>query len=270
MLKFAGLIADRYPGFRRWANRMFYQFLALVDDRGEVTLMNYGYTPLSHDVPLLPLNAPDEPNRLCLQLYHHVADAVDLRDKDVLEVGSGRGGGAAYINRAFSPKTTTGVDYSERAVAFCQEAHKQPGLSFVYGDAEALPFEDQQFDVVINVESSHGYGSMRQFLTEALRVLKPGGHLLWADFRAPREIDGLDEEFRAAGFETISTEVITDHVLGAMEMQGERYRALIKRKVPFFARGLFYHYAGVEGTGVFNALRSGDLIYLHRVLLRPG
>ena len=33
------------------------------------------------------------------QLYHYVAAAVDLDGKKVLEVGSGRGGGANYVTR---------------------------------------------------------------------------------------------------------------------------------------------------------------------------
>ncbi|SVD50227.1 uncharacterized protein METZ01_LOCUS403081 [marine metagenome] len=33
------------------------------------------------------------------QLYHYVAASVDLDGKKVLEVGSGRGGGANYVTR---------------------------------------------------------------------------------------------------------------------------------------------------------------------------
>ena len=39
-------------------------------------------------------------------------------------------------------------------------------------------------DVVLNVESSHCYGSMPRFLAEVRRVLEPRGYFLHADFRA--------------------------------------------------------------------------------------
>jgi len=271
MLQFVGNIVNRSPALRRGFNRMFYQFLAGVDRDGEVTLMNYGYIPSEPDAAPIPLSTADEANRLCLQLYHHVASAVDLRGRDVLEVGSGRGGGAAYVRRVFNPRSLTGVDYSERAVAFCQRAHREPGLTFVHGDAEALPFEDRRFDAALNVESSHCYGVMRRFLSEAYRVLKPGGHLLWADFRSPDEEASVDDDLRAVGFDIKQSATITPNVLAAMAQQGERYRALIDRNVPRFARGVFYHYAGVDGRSlVLDKLRAGELVYLRRALVKPA
>lgn len=268
MLDIAGAAARRWPWFRRSTNRLFYQFLARLDTAGEVTLMNYGYVPSAPDEPEIPLDAADEKNRLCLQLYHYLASGVDLRGKDALEIGSGRGGGAAWVRKTFSPGSMTGVDYSERAVAFCRKTHRADGLSFVYGDAEALPFEDERFDVALNLESSHCYGSMPKFLAEVRRVLKPGGVLSWADFRSPDDVPGVDAGLSACGFHTVKSAVITPNVLAAMSRQGERYRALIDRMVPAFARGLFYHYAGVEGTGVLDSLRDGTLVYVHRIAVR--
>ena len=87
---------------------------------------------------------------------------------------------------------------------------------------------------------------------------------------APRErlvLHPLDDR---RGFQIEHAALITPNVLDAMANQGERYRALIDRKVPRFARGIFYHYAGVEGTPVLDSLRSGELVYMHRVMVKPG
>ena len=56
-------------------------------------------------------------------------------------------------------------------------------IEFIQGSAERLPFGDEDFDVVINTESSHTYGSVAGFLSEVERVLQPGGYLLLADLR---------------------------------------------------------------------------------------
>jgi ubiquinone/menaquinone biosynthesis C-methylase UbiE len=56
-------------------------------------------------------------------------------------------------------------------------------LDFVRGDAQNLHFPDQSFDAVINVEASHIYPNLERFLGEVARVLRPGGHFLYADFR---------------------------------------------------------------------------------------
>jgi SAM-dependent methyltransferase len=53
-----------------------------------------------------------------------------------------------------------------------KQSYKIPGLKFVPGDAEFLPFANNRFDVVINVESSHCYRSMQSFIRQAFRVLK--------------------------------------------------------------------------------------------------
>src|SRR5258708_14045516 len=65
-------------------------------------------------------------------------------------------------------------------------ARRQPGeesaVEFVGGDAENLPFAKASFDVVINVESAHCYGSIDRFLAEVHRVLRSSGRLAFADF----------------------------------------------------------------------------------------
>ena len=71
--------------------------------------MNYGYAAGREPLALDPA---DEPDRFCIQLYAHVLDGVDVTGTDVLEVGSGRGGGASWISRSLAPSTTTGVDFA--------------------------------------------------------------------------------------------------------------------------------------------------------------
>ena len=53
--------------------------------------MNYGYLPDDRSTSL-QLDPTDESDRLCIQLYEAVVSGVDLHGKEVLEVGSGRGG----------------------------------------------------------------------------------------------------------------------------------------------------------------------------------
>ncbi|MDQ8039285.1 MAG: hypothetical protein REH83_02645 [Rickettsiella sp.] len=55
--------------------------------------MNYGY--LNTDDKFLLLEPTDEPHRLFIQLYDFVVNDISLQDKDIIEVGCGRGGGGA-------------------------------------------------------------------------------------------------------------------------------------------------------------------------------
>ena len=79
---------------RRLVWRACYEALAKRVSTPDWAFMNYGYAPATVDVGRPPLRSSDERDRLCIQLYLHAIDDCDLRDRDVLEVGSGRGGGA--------------------------------------------------------------------------------------------------------------------------------------------------------------------------------
>jgi ubiquinone/menaquinone biosynthesis C-methylase UbiE len=216
------------------------------------------------------LESADEPDRYFIQLYHRVVGGVDLSGADVLEVGSGRGGGSSYVARCLHPKSVLGVDYSDNAVALSQKRHSGiPGLRFEQGDAEALPCADASFDVVLNVESSHCYGSMERFLAEVRRVLRPGGHFLWADMRGKDGEDAIRAEFEAAGFVVRETTNITPNVVQALDHVTERKREMIRRHVPRYLLGYFEDFAGVQGTRVYESLKAGNVEYWRCAFQKP-
>lgn len=167
-----------------------------------VVFFNFGY---EEDPPMaLPLSESDEPNRYCIQLYHQTASQVDLTGKEVLEVSCGAGGGASYIARNLGPASYTGLDLNPASIDLCRAKHRLPGLQFVQGDAQNLPFPDESFDAVVNVEASHQYPDFRGFLAEVARVLRPGGHFLYTDSRRnPVVAEWEAPEEGAYAFETL-------------------------------------------------------------------
>jgi ubiquinone/menaquinone biosynthesis C-methylase UbiE len=102
--------------------------------------MNYGYAGLGMSSRTIVLDRASEANRMPIQMYHHLASSIVLRGKDVLEVSCGRGGGAAFVNRYHHPRSYVGIDRTQKAIAYCRRKHKQPGLTFMQGDAEAIDF----------------------------------------------------------------------------------------------------------------------------------
>ena len=259
------------PYLRKLIWRHWYQFLAQSYKRKEWSFINYGYASLDPQTEKLQLDYADEPNRYCIQLYHHVANVVDLKGLKVLEVGSGRGGGAYYIKCFLGPKRVVGVDFSQRAVAFCNKSYSfVEGLSFVAGDAEFLPFKDNSFDVVVNVESSHCYGSINAFLMQVKKVLQEGGYFLYADFRDKDEIDILRRQLRHSGMTLIKETNITTNVTEALNLDNERKMALIQEAVHRVLLRPFQEFAGGMGSMMYEGFRTGQLIYLSFVLQKPN
>ena len=255
-------------GLRRFVWQACYETLAKRVSTPDWAFMNYGYAPATVDVDPPPLRSSDERDRLCIQLYLHAIDHSDLRDRDVLEVGSGRGGGASFISRYLQPRSMTGMDFSQKAVDLCNRHRLAPGLAFVCGDAQSMPFPASSFDAVVNIESSHCYESMDTFLSEVCRVLRPGGRFFFADLRKMDGVNTLREQFNACGLTVEKETDITANVLTALRLDNARKLELIDAFIPRMFRRPFRVFAGIEGTRNYVGLESGKIRYLSAQLAK--
>ena len=253
---------NRNPILLKLLNLRFkygYRFLSRLLMRDDVLFLNYGY---EEDPPMaLPLAVSDEPDRFPIQLYHRTATQVDLVGKTVLEVSCGHGGGASYLMRSVHPASYTGLDLNTVGIEFCRTRHNLPGLDFVQGNAERLPFPDQSFDAVINVEAAINYQNVSRFFAEVTRVLRPGGHFLYADIRYADEIAAWE-----ADIADIPMRLVSEHVISAEVMRGlEKNRLLdqINRRLPniAFLRGIANDYAGGPGSLIYRRLQNGEASY---------
>lgn len=248
--------------------RGFYELASLGPGGGAAALMNYGYAEAGE--------AAADMDRFGLALYAAVAGGGELTDSDVLEVGCGRGGGTAHVFERFAPATMTGVDLARTAVDQARRRHGRPGLSFRVGDAQRLPFADGSFDAVVNVESSHCYPDVPRFLAEVARVLRPGGMLLMADFRATRsdgstddDIGSLRSQIRAAGFEIVEEQDITPCVVRALTLGTPAVRARVSRRVPRPLRRHALEFSAIEGSAIHRSFVDRERTYM-RFALRRG
>jgi SAM-dependent methyltransferase len=255
---------------RRFVWRACYEALAKRVPTRDWAFMNYGYAPTTVNASTPLLTSPDERDRLCIQLYLHAIDNFDLRDRDVLEVGSGRGGGASYISRYLQPRSMTGMDFSQEAVDLCNRYRLTPGLAFVCGDAQSMPFPASSFDAVVNIESSHCYESMDAFLSEVRRVLRPGGRFFFADLRNVDGVNTLRERFNACGLTLEKESDITTNVLTALRLDNARKLELIDALIPRVLHRPFRVFAGIAGTRNYAGLESGKLRYLSARLAKSS
>ena len=261
---FARLLAatesGAFPGLRRAAWRAAYTAISGLWRRPRWRFMNYGYLP---EGPPFPLDAADEPERPFIGLYHQAVAGLDLAGAAVLEVGAGHGGGAAWIARQPGVARVVGVDRSPLTVRRARALNRGAAcLEFRTGDAEALPFPDAAFDIVVNIESSHCYGRMDRFVAEAARVLRPGGTLTWADLRSPAMLPALDAAFAHPGLKLESAATLTPGVLAALDAMETAKAAEIARYGP--ARGVLGEFAAMRGSRLRAGLEVGATLYLAR------
>jgi SAM-dependent methyltransferase len=138
--------------------------------------------------------------------------------------------------------------------------HCSSDASYVTG-REKLPFPDESFDAVINVEASHAYPQLSRFLGEVARVLRPGGHFLYADFRGRKEFPGWDAALADMPLRQLSARVINADVVRSLDKNSQRSLELIGRLLPAFIRPFGRRFAGVPGTGLYRLIENGDAEY---------
>jgi ubiquinone/menaquinone biosynthesis methyltransferase len=155
------------------------------------------------------LASPDSKSRYVRQLFSTIADRYDLitvllsygQDRRwkrrvaalsgagprtrVLDLACGTGDIAFAVARRGA--RVVGLDVTHRMVQLARLKAPASGeaVRFVTGDMMALPFRDEEFDVVTTGYGIRNVPEIAGAIAEIRRVLKPGGTLLSLDFNRP-------------------------------------------------------------------------------------
>lgn len=117
---------------------------------------------------------PDAPEHLAPLIA--ACDRLEVAPRRILDLGTGTGSGALMLARRFRDAELHGVDISEEMVRVAQ-SKVPPELSarirFAAADAAALPYEDEAFDLVAQL-------NLPVYFDEVARVLRPGAYVIVA------------------------------------------------------------------------------------------
>lgn len=120
-----------------------------------------------------------------------LADFAGVKQNDlVLDAGCGIGGSSVWLAKERGANVV-GLNIVNKQITKGKDLVKKRKLaqrvSFVKGDYQQLPFNNEVFDVYWSLESIEHVTNLKDLMTEAFRVLKPGGKIIIATFLGNRE-----------------------------------------------------------------------------------
>lgn len=129
-------------------------------------------------IPFTELHQRDDASYIQL-----IIDSAEIHaDCEVLDVACGPGLVACQV--AKTARHVTGLDLTPAMIAQARSRQAEAGLnnlSWIVGDAQPLPFADEQFDRVITRYSFHHFSNPTAAFREMLRVCKPDGRVAICD-----------------------------------------------------------------------------------------
>jgi len=130
------------------------------------------------------VNSPEH----TLEVAHHaqqLLDRIDIKPSwRYLDVGCGVGAAASEIAKR-SGLDVTGIDVDPGQIEAARAGSAHPHLHFMVMDATKLQFHDAEFDIVATSMVTHHMPRWEPAFSEMIRVLRPGGYLLYTDFMFP-------------------------------------------------------------------------------------
>ena len=193
-------------------------------------------------------------------LYLHLFDDIDTKNKSLLEIGCGRGGGINLLSKMFDFKNIEACDLTGANINHCQKY--ADGIKFKISNAENLDYEHNQFDIVINVESSHCYNYLDPFYSKVQKILKSGGVFLYTDLVEPEDIAYLEQRLSLC-FKNVKKEDITNNVMQACEHDIEDFDKVL----PNDDRKKFFIDIAEEKAKFYKA---GEIFYIKYVCSQGG
>ena len=119
--------------------------------------------------------------------FVYVIKRMGVISGNVLDIGTGPGTLAIGICKGIPNVKAVGLDISDFILPLAQENAEKNNLTsrvtFIKGNAENMPFEDNTFDLIVSSNTLHLIEDPVNMFNEINRVLKEGGKYFLSDFK---------------------------------------------------------------------------------------
>ncbi|MBU6998536.1 MAG: class I SAM-dependent methyltransferase [Theionarchaea archaeon] len=119
---------------------------------------------------------PDRPRHYITRqhIMRYAFASTYVTGKKVLDIACGAGYGSSYL-AGCGASMVVGMDISESALTYACSHYVRDNLHFLQGNAVQLPFESDEFDVVVSFETIEHVTQVEEYMKEMRRVLSPHG-----------------------------------------------------------------------------------------------
>ena len=105
----------------------------------------------------------------------------------MLDAGCGPAPMISLLSEKYPQKHYVGLDLTPAMIEQAEKKHI-PNATFVVGDCENFPFDENSFDAIICSMSFHHYPNPQAFFDSVKRCLRPGGRLILRDVTTDNKV----------------------------------------------------------------------------------
>jgi len=259
------IVKHKYDAFNRTVRssifwESFYKVIGLFFPQSkEILFMNWGY---DFDIDGDKLHNLDKYKE---DMYYQTIDnALDNNAvKNVLEVGCGNGGGLTMLALKCPNIQFTGVDLNDNSIKRIKQMRLNNVTSFVDSAELLTNCENNFYDVVLNVESSHCYNNVSEFYKQVYNKLKPNGIFVYSDYSTTQSWDLIEKDILSKGFQLVSRRDVTNNVCSASRKMSVYYENSFKyvRNLPLL-NNIFNNFSNNPKSTSYQRFATGKYKYM--------
>lgn len=185
-----------------------------------------------------------------------------IREGDsVLDLGSGAGNDCFVARAIVGDKgKVTGLDFVEAMITKARLNNQKVGytnVEFVQGDIESMPFQENEFDVIVSNCVLNLVPEKTKAFSEIMRVLKPGGHFCVSDVVIKGQLPTKLKEDAVMYAGCVAGALDINEYLAIIEKQGFKEITIYKQKLISIPEEILVKYLTEEEVLKFNKSETG-------------
>lgn len=245
----------------------FSSYILILRNWKHSGFMNLGYVGITFP---FELDDVDIENKKNIALYVKALEHKNHSFKNILEIGSGLGGGCYVLQKYYNYKDITGTDFLKINTHYYTKQKKYKRIKFITIPAEEIQKLQLKYELIISIEAGLFFNNWDSFINNIKDVLAENGQFIYEDLVITKDIQLIEYKMASANLKIIHSENITNGVLQSMyetQKPVKNPSILYNLLKKIFRIKNTNQYDGYKDSKIYNDLVNGDLVYMKYVLM---